>query len=117
MYDMKNPVRIGIPGLFSFHGNHWPLVFSVFLTAGALHAQQIPDWLLSATPDSFDLPGWSSPAFAERDFGNLVSFGGGLACLPAWVRRFPRVRNWTNAKLLVNAARWFRNHPESPALA
>jgi hypothetical protein len=53
----------------------------------------------------------------ERDFGNLVSFGGGLACLPPWVRRFPRVRNWTNAKLLVNAARWFRNHPELPALA
>jgi hypothetical protein len=53
----------------------------------------------------------------ERDFGNLVSFGGGFACLPPWVRRFPRVRNWTNAKLLVNAARWFRNHPEALALA
>jgi outer membrane autotransporter protein len=71
MYDMKNPVRIGIPGLFSFRGNHWPLLFSVFLTAGTLHAQQIPDWLLSATPDSFDLPGWSSPSITERDFGNL----------------------------------------------
>ena len=52
----------------------------------------------------------------ERDFGNLVSFGGGLPCLPPWVRRFPRVRNWVNAKLLINAARWFRNHPEVPAL-
>jgi transposase len=46
----------------------------------------------------------------ERDFGNLVSFGGGLMCLPPWVRRFPRVRNWVHAKLLLNAARWFRNH-------
>jgi hypothetical protein len=36
--------------------------------------------------------------------------------LPPWVRRFPRVRNWVNAKLLINAARWFRNHPEVPAL-
>ncbi len=52
----------------------------------------------------------------ERDFGNLFSFGGGLTRLPPWVRRFPRVRNWVNAKLLINAARWFRNHPEVPAL-
>lgn len=53
----------------------------------------------------------------EREFGNLTSFGGGLACLPAWVRRFPRVRNWVHAKLLVNAARWLRNHPEVQAVA
>lgn len=52
----------------------------------------------------------------ERSFGNLVSFGGGLTCLPPWVRRFPRVRNWVHAKLLINAARWFRNHPEALAL-
>jgi len=44
----------------------------------------------------------------ERDFGNLVSFSGGLGCLPAWVRTFHRVRNWVQAKLLINAARWFR---------
>jgi hypothetical protein len=53
----------------------------------------------------------------ERDFGNLTSFGGGLTCLPAWVRRFPRVRNWVQAKLLVNAARWFHNRPDMNALA
>jgi hypothetical protein len=53
----------------------------------------------------------------ERDFGNLVSFGGGLASLPAWVRRFPRVRNWLHTKLLINAARWFYNHPIVTALA
>jgi Transposase DDE domain len=41
----------------------------------------------------------------ERDFGNLVSFGGGLAALPAWVRRIWRVRCWVHAKLLINAAR------------
>ena len=41
----------------------------------------------------------------ERDFGNLVGFGGGLAGLPAWVRRIWRVRLWVHAKLLVNAAR------------
>ena len=53
----------------------------------------------------------------EREFGTLTSFGGGLLCLPAWVRRFPRVRNWVHAKLLINAARWFRNHPVVPAFA
>ena len=41
----------------------------------------------------------------ERDFGNLTSFGGGLAALPSWVRRIWRARAWVHAKLLVNAAR------------
>jgi hypothetical protein len=53
----------------------------------------------------------------ERNFGNLTSFGGGLMCLPAWVRRFTRVRNWVQAKLLINAARWFKKHPQQLALA
>lgn len=53
----------------------------------------------------------------EREFGALTNFGGGLICLPAWVRRFPRVRNWVHAKLLVNAARWFRKNPEVLAVA
>jgi len=48
----------------------------------------------------------------ERDFGGLTSFGGGLICLPSWARRFTRVRNWVHAKLLINAARWFLNHPQ-----
>lgn len=48
----------------------------------------------------------------ERDFGNLVSFGGGLICLPPWARRFPRVRNWIHTKLLINAARHLNKHPE-----
>jgi hypothetical protein len=52
----------------------------------------------------------------ERDYGNLTSFGGGLTCLPPWVRRFPRVRNWVHAKLLVNAARWFRNQLKTHAV-
>lgn len=53
----------------------------------------------------------------EREFGTLVSFGGGLTCLPAWVRGFRRVRNWVHAKILVNAARWFRtNHFNLPNL-
>lgn len=54
----------------------------------------------------------------ERAFGGLTNFGGGLSPLPAWVRRFPRVRNWVHAKLLINAARWFKKHlPEALAVA
>lgn len=41
----------------------------------------------------------------ERDFGNLVSFGGGLQGLPSWARRHGRVRRWVWAKLMINAAR------------
>lgn len=41
----------------------------------------------------------------ERLFGNATSFGGGLAPLPAWVRRLRRVHRWVWAKLVINAAR------------
>jgi hypothetical protein len=41
----------------------------------------------------------------ERHFSQLVSFGGGLSCLPPWVRRIWRVRHWVWGKLLINAAR------------
>lgn len=41
----------------------------------------------------------------ETRFGNLSSFGGGLTCLPPWVRRLHRVRLYVNAKLLIRAAR------------
>jgi len=41
----------------------------------------------------------------ERAFGNAVSFGGGLAAPPAWVRGRDRVRTWVWAKLLIKAAR------------
>jgi hypothetical protein len=41
----------------------------------------------------------------ERLFGNFTSFGGGLAPLPAWVRRLHRVKRWLWAKLLINSVR------------
>ena len=37
----------------------------------------------------------------ERQFGNLVNWGGGLTCLPAWVRTHRRVRRWVQAKLVL----------------
>jgi Transposase DDE domain len=54
----------------------------------------------------------------ECSFGTWTCFGGGLSPLPAWVRRFTRVRNWVHAKLLVAGVRWLLKHnPEKLALA
>jgi Transposase DDE domain len=40
-------------------------------------------------------------AAIERRFANLTNWGGGLACLPAWVRTHRRVRRWVQAKLTL----------------
>jgi hypothetical protein len=53
----------------------------------------------------------------EGYFGGLTSFGGGLTCLPAWVRRPWRVRNWVHAKLLINAARQLYNQARPQRVA
>jgi len=37
----------------------------------------------------------------ERQFGNLCNWGGGLTCLPSWVRTHRRVRRWVQAKLVL----------------
>jgi Transposase DDE domain len=42
-------------------------------------------------------------AAVERQFGNLTNWGGGLTCLPAWVRTHRRVRRWVQAKLVLAA--------------
>jgi hypothetical protein len=44
----------------------------------------------------------------ERQFGGLVGFGGGLQCLPTWVRTLSRVRLFVHAKLIINATRIMR---------
>jgi hypothetical protein len=41
----------------------------------------------------------------ERIFSQQSSFGGGLAPLPAWVRRWERVYRWITAKLMLYHAR------------
>ncbi len=54
----------------------------------------------------------------ERRFGAWVSLGGGLGPLPAWVRRFSRVRNWLQAKILISGVRWlFLHEPHKLAFA
>ena len=71
-HAMKNPVRTRIPRLSFFLGSCCSILFSFFITASALHAQQLPDWLLSATTESLDWPDASNRGMAERSLG--VSF-------------------------------------------
>jgi len=46
----------------------------------------------------------------ERSLGNATSFAGGLAPLPAWVRRSHRVHLWVWAKLVINGVRIVEKH-------
>lgn len=70
--------------------------------AGAGHRPQSWPRLLAARiwqsgePEFFGKRG-----AVERYFGQLSAFGGGLAPLPAWVRRLPRVRRWVIAKVAI----------------
>jgi hypothetical protein len=41
----------------------------------------------------------------EGYLGTLSATGGGLTCLPAWVRRHRRVRQWVQVKLIINHLR------------
>jgi hypothetical protein len=41
----------------------------------------------------------------ERTFGTLACTGGGLSCLPAWVRTLARVKRWVGAKIILHNAR------------
>ena len=50
-------------------------------------------------------------AAIEARFGTLVASAGGLSPLPAWVRRFRRVRHWVQAKLILAGLRGRLLHP------
>lgn len=43
----------------------------------------------------------------ERHFGQLTNWGGGLVCLPSWVRTHRRVHRWVQAKLVLTALKRF----------
>ena len=61
--------------------------------------------LLEQAPSPFGRQLYRQRRRIERAFGNLVAFGGGLQCLPSWVRSLRRVRLFVHAKLIINAAR------------
>jgi Transposase DDE domain len=43
------------------------------------------------------------PADIERRFAHVSNWGGGLTCLPPWVRTHRRVHRWVQAKLVLTA--------------
>jgi hypothetical protein len=54
----------------------------------------------------------------ECRFGTISSTGGGLSPLPAWVRRFQRVRHWVQSKIILAGLRWLHlNEPQKLAFA
>lgn len=61
--------------------------------------------LLEWAPNRFGRSLYSRRRDIERQFGGLVSFGGGLQSLPPWVRRLHRVQLFVHAKLIINASR------------
>jgi hypothetical protein len=54
-------------------------------------------------------------AAIERQYGNLTNWGGGLSCLPAWVRTHHRVRRWVQAKLTLTGLK--RANPQKTYVA
>lgn len=54
----------------------------------------------------------------EGHFSTLTCAAGGLAPLPAWVRRFHRVRHWVQAKIILAGVKWLiLQHPHKLAFA
>lgn len=49
----------------------------------------------------------------ERYFANLTNFGGGLTHLPPWVRTYPRVHAWVQAKMVIAYLRRSRRNIEA----
>jgi hypothetical protein len=73
---------------------------------GTGHREQAAGRLRSIEMTEVPLPGFGQRllwdrAEIERQFGNLVNWGGGLICLPPWVRTHRRVRLWVQAKLVL----------------
>lgn len=73
---------------------------------GTGHKKQTPGRLRSIALTESPFPAFAEQllqdrAEIERRFGNLVNWGGGLTCLPAWVRTHRRVRRWVQAKLVL----------------
>ena len=88
-------------GLGHVRGGHSPSR----LRAVELLERPAPGDLPSAGRAPFARELYAMRADIERRLGNLCSFGGGLAALPAWVRTPHRVARWVAAKLVINGLR------------
>jgi len=68
-------------------------------TVGRLHAMRLVENPYPAFADRLLL----DRSEIERRFGQLTNWGGGLTCLPPWVRTHRRVHRWVQAKLVLTA--------------
>ena len=80
-------------------------------TAGRLRSKE----LLENPAPHFGTRLMRDRAQIERQFGQAVCWGGGLTCLPAWVRTHRRVHRWVQAKLVLTALK--RQLPERTCAA
>ena len=70
-------------------------------TAGRLRSKQLLEDDLSGFGKQMKV----DRVAIERYFGNLTNCATGLTCLPSWVRTYPRVFRWVQAKMIINAAK------------
>jgi len=93
--------------LYDFAMERGTLLFTpLFRNAGGGHRPQSEARLLAKRIwDSGGEVLYARRDAIERHFGQLSSFGGGLAPLPAWVRTLQRVRRWITAKIIIYHAR------------
>jgi hypothetical protein len=78
------------------HGSH----------RGTGHRPQAPGRLRSMKLTENPAPAFAKQMLKDRDtiercFGNWTNWGGGLTCLPPWVRTHRRVHRWVQAKLVL----------------
>lgn len=93
------------PGTGLGHRDHSPARLRAIdlLESPAAGALPRPGTTTGRSPFARDL--YAMRGRIERRLGNLCSFGGGLAPLPAWVRTPHRVARWVAAKLVINGLR------------
>jgi len=77
---------------------------------GTGHRKQSPGRLRSMQLTESPMPAFANQLFKdraqiERCFGQATSWGGGLVCLPPWVRTHRRVHRWVQAKLVLTGLR------------
>jgi hypothetical protein len=77
---------------------------------GTGHRKQTTGRLRSMQMTENPCPAFANQLLRDRDqierrFAHLSNWGGGLTCLPPWVRTYRRVRRWVQSKLVLTVLR------------
>ncbi len=94
-------------------GRARPVVPDVAATGrgrGLGHKKQTPGRLRSIALLENPYPDFGEQLLADRNaverrFAHLTNWGGGLTCLPPWVRTHRRVHRWVQAKLVLTTVK------------